>query len=276
MKSWDSLYFPSNDSASIVSIIQESLTSLGFTLFNPFGLIAGKVYRHTVRMFVAQAGSGWVRVIGTPDQRQFVHFTHTDMCLHTALDEAGSRITVYAHGVPVDPAPALAPYLREDCSLQVLTEILQRARITILPPVGSPSTTPFDVLPADLQALSAKVDLSQAQSMFENLTGGLMSKLSQSTGDTVHDKNAAARNLLAEQAVLDWNSPGGQHIRSVMACLTIPSNWQQPDFEALRDAYPLHERRRRKPDARLYPGDAEAMALVPDALTYTPVYGGID
>jgi hypothetical protein len=43
---------------------------------------------------------------------------------------------------------------------------------------------------------------------------------------------------------------------------------------ALRDSYQLHARRQRKPDARLYPGDEEAMTRVPDALDYIPVYGG--
>ena len=48
----------------------------------------------------------------------------------------------------------------------------------------------------------------------------------------------------------------------------------EPDFDSLRDAYPLHERRRRSPNARIYPGDEAIMAKVSDALLYTPVYGG--
>jgi hypothetical protein len=59
-----------------------------------------------------------------------------------------------------------------------------------------------------------------------------------------------------------------------MNCLTIPLGWISPDFVALRDAYQLHERRRRNPNAMLYPGDAEAMAAVPNALDYAVVYAG--
>ncbi|MBL8157537.1 MAG: hypothetical protein JNM70_25480, partial [Anaerolineae bacterium] len=44
----------------------------------------------------------------------------------------------------------------------------------------------------------------------------------------------------------------------------------------LRDAYQLHSRRQRNPNARAYPGDEAVMAAVPDALMYTPVYGGAD
>jgi hypothetical protein len=58
-----------------------------------------------------------------------------------------------------------------------------------------------------------------------------------------------------------------------MDCLRIP-DWRDPDFVTLRDAYALHKRRERSPNATLYPGDAEALAAVPDALTYTPVYAG--
>jgi hypothetical protein len=71
----------------------------------------------------------------------------------------------------------------------------------------------------------------------------------------------------------DWNSAGGARIRALADCLNIP-NWQAPDFVTLRDAYALHERRRRSPNATPYPGDAEALAAVPDALDYTPVYYG--
>ncbi len=61
-----------------------------------------------------------------------------------------------------------------------------------------------------------------------------------------------------------------------MACLNIPTNWREPDFGALRDAYQLHLRQQRKPGARLYPGDEAVMAQVANALDYVPVYGGCD
>jgi hypothetical protein len=60
----------------------------------------------------------------------------------------------------------------------------------------------------------------------------------------------------------------------VLGGLTIPSDWQEPDFVTLRDAYQLHERRRRNPNAPLYPGDAEAMEAVSDALDYIVLYAG--
>ncbi|MGB1286519.1 MAG: hypothetical protein ACPG7F_08305, partial [Aggregatilineales bacterium] len=72
----------------------------------------------------------------------------------------------------------------------------------------------------------------------------------------------------------DWNSQGGQYIRALMACLTLPENWRTPDFTSLRIAYSLYKRRARRPNGMQLPGDVDAMAAVPDALDYVPVYGG--
>ncbi len=109
--------------------------------------------------------------------------------------------------------------------------------------------------------MAAQVDLKQAGRLFERMSATLARKTS---------ADPAAGDLLKQP---DWSSAGGQRIRALMDCLNVP-NWQAPDFVTLRDAYALHERRQRSPKARLYPGDAEALAAVPDALAYTPVYGG--
>jgi hypothetical protein len=112
-----------------------------------------------------------------------------------------------------------------------------------------------------VQVLAGQVDLQQAGKLFERMSATLARKT---------NANPAADALLKQP---DWSSAGGQRIRALMNCLGIPG-WQAPDFVTLRDAYALHQRHQRSPHARLYPGDAEALAAVPDALAYTPVYGG--
>ncbi len=97
--------------------------------------------------------------------------------------------------------------------------------------------------------------------MFARMSGTLARK----AGDSEE-----AREMLRQP---DWNSSGGARIQALMHCLRIPA-WRDPDFVTLRDAYALHIRRRRSPTAVLYPGDAEALAAVPNALSYTPVYAG--
>jgi hypothetical protein len=128
---------------------------------------------------------------------------------------------------------------------------------------------PLDNLPEDVRAMAGQVNPAQAQKMFERLSGTLMKKAS--PGGNAADE---ARMMLAGHAP-DWNSVGGQRLRALMACLTVPDHWREPDFVTLRDAYQVAERRQRKPDARLYPGDAKAIHSVPNALDYTPVYGGV-
>jgi hypothetical protein len=98
--------------------------------------------------------------------------------------------------------------------------------------------------------------------MFARLSGNLAAKSAAGAGDT---------NALLRQP--DWNSAGGRKIVALLGCLAIPG-WREPDFVTLRDAYALHARRQRNPSARLYPGDAEAMDAVSDALVYTPIYAG--
>ena len=83
----------------------------------------------------------------------------------------------------------------------------------------------------------------------------------------------AAQEMIAGN-MPDWDSAGGKRIRALADLLTLPSDWREPDFVALRDAYQLHDRKRRNPNATLYPGDAEAMSKVPHALNFTPVYAG--
>ncbi len=105
--------------------------------------------------------------------------------------------------------------------------------------------------------------------MFARMSGDFIKKITKVEGQA-----DAARDLISGGDKPDWNSTGGVRIRAVMNCLTVGDNWREPDFDSLRDAYPLLERRRRNPNARTYPGDDAVMAKVPDALTYTPVYGG--
>ncbi len=128
---------------------------------------------------------------------------------------------------------------------------------------------PLDALPEDVQEMAQDVDLSQAQQMFDKIGGKLLQDVQRG------DAEAARKLLGGGEDAPDWNSAGGQRLRALMACLDLPQNWLAPDFVTLRDAYQLHARKQRKPTARLYPGDAEAMAAVPDALDYLPVYGGM-
>jgi hypothetical protein len=265
---WSSLYCPSNDTEAIIVALRESLSALGYELYNPFGILPGKAYRQSVKLFAAPH-NGWVRVIGTPDERQLSHLSQSRLCLFVSLDVADARIEVYTNGERSEVVTALAPHLRGGYTRDDLHKALA-GEVTAQSPVQSPqSDLPLSALPAEVQALAEQVNPLQAQKLFSRLSADVLKKVS---GDAAQVEGA--RVLVSGGAAPDWNSAGGQRIRALMACLT-DDNWREPDFTALRDAYPLHERHRRNPKARLYPSDEAVMAQVPNALDYVPIYGGI-
>ncbi|MBI1278932.1 MAG: hypothetical protein GC179_12460 [Anaerolineaceae bacterium] len=265
---WNCLYLPSDDAGAVVQRLQDSLTNLGYILYNPFGLIPVKAYPRSVRLFVAPAAEGWVKVIGTPDAAQLSALSQNTTVIYMALDGTGADIWVYVDGEAVAIENALIPFLRPNLTANDLHDALHTTSKLIQ--MDKPdSGLPFDALPDDIKTLAGKVNTHQAQKMFNRLSGDLLKKVSKDG-----DQADAARALINNSDTLDWNSMGGTRIRAVMNCLTLPDNWREPDFNMLRDAYPLYERRRRSPNARIYPGDQEIMAKVADALLYTPVYGG--
>ena len=254
MTSWSSLYLPCVD--NVAETLQDALKALGYQRYDPFGLIPGKAaYPQAVRLFIPPASGGWTRLIGEADPALLPPLSLLAPCLSVELDGDQATFAAYNEGEVSTPEVAFAPYTHEhDC----IRLSLQKTEASNSASLGGVS---LDVLPDDVQALAGRVDLKQAGKMFNRLSANLAPK---SGGDP------SARDLMRQP---EWNSVGGARITALMDCLRIP-NWRDPDFVTLRDAYALHERRRRSPKATLYPGDAETMAAVPDALSYTPVYAG--
>jgi hypothetical protein len=246
---------PCADNEKVADTLNDALNTLGYQRFNPFGLIPGKAYPQAVRLFVAAARDGWTRVIGEPDTALLAPLSLLAPCLLVSLDGDEATFTAYNEGDASTPEIAFPPYTHEHDCIRLSLLISQASNSAALGGVA------LDMLPDDVQNLAQKVDLKQAGKMFNRLSGNLAPK---SGGD------ASANDLLR---LPEWNSVGGTRIAALMNCLRIP-NWRDPDFVTLRDAYALHERRRRSPKAALYPGDAETMQSVPDALSYTPVYAG--
>lgn len=274
---WNSLYCPSEDVGAIAHALQDSLISLGYQPYNPFGIVPGKSYAQTVRLFVAPPNGGWTRIIGAPDEGQFAALSKITACLYIQLNGTEATIAAYANGTGADVTDTFAAYLREGVTIDQVSQLLTVAAndeplpgnvipFSLYEAPTTQTTLPFTVLPDDVQSLAGKVDKGAAEKMFNRLTGTLMKKVG---GDA-----DGARALIAGEGSPDWNSNDGQRIQALMNLLNLPRQWREPDFVALRDAYALHERRRRNPNAHLYPGDETTMAKVPDALTYLPVYGG--
>lgn len=264
MALWSSLFLPSRERDMVADLLKTSLQALGYTSFNPFGLMPGRAYPQAVRLFVAPEVDGWVRVIGAPDDAQLPMIAQSLPCLLVMLSGGAARIEAYADGAQQPLESALQPYRKPGISPDALRSVLSVTAASA-PAPESDIELLRDAMPEDVRAMS--VNAQQAQKMFERLSANLTRR----SGNVGNE--AAARELLRSERV-DWSSAGGAQIRAVLECLTVPAGWDKPDFVTLRDAYQLHERRRRNPAATQYPGDAEAMAAVPDALNYAVVYAG--
>jgi hypothetical protein len=247
-------------------VLQDALTTSGYTAFDPFALIPGKSYAQAVRLFVSPSSHGWLRLIGELDSSLLPALSQQALCLSIHLDQAAAAVALYAASAHIieldDLVTLLKPYLRAGTTADTLRNVLEGPGESSVH-VYHDAQLPVAALSDDLQSLAKQVDMKQANSMFARLSNQLMKKAG-------GDQEAAA--LLKSGA--DWESAGGKRIRALMACLNVPEDWRTPDFATLRDAYQLHLRRQRLPNARLYPGDAETLAQVPHALEYTPVYAG--
>lgn len=258
MTPWFSLYSACADREAVAAALRESLAAFGYSEFNPFGAMPGRSYREAVRLFVAPATNGWTRVIGEPDPAQIAPLSMLAPCLLLALSGSDARIEAYANGESAAVETALTAHAHPNC----IPRALSLSGSASAPRLGA---VELDALPDAVREMAQGIDLKQAGSLFSRLSANLMKKAG--------GEEAAARQLLDGDRP-DWNSPGGARIQALLTCLGLGSH--EPDFVTLRDAYALHERRRRNPNAMLYPGDAEAMRAVPDALSYQPVYAGRD
>jgi len=258
---WHSLYLHCNDRAVILKTLHESLTTLGYTHYDPFGGLPGKAYQRTVKLFIAPERDGWTRLIGSPDAQQPALLSTLGVCIDAAFDVQNATISTYVDGQSVDMPSALTPFLRPERTAHDLTTALTLSTIH----TSEDGDVPMSALPDDVQQMAQGLNTKSINRLF----GKMMKRVNKQVGDSQAED---ARKLL--NAGVDWQSSGAAKMRTFMHCLMLPENWHTPEFTALRDAYQLHQRRQRNPNAMLYPGDADAMAAVPDALDYVPVYGG--
>jgi hypothetical protein len=278
MTAWHSLYLPYADPTSIVETLHSTLQANGYTPYNPFGLVPlGKAYTQTVKAFIAPAEQGWTRVIVAPDTATerasglARDLSRLVLCLQLSLEDTRAGLSVFDKGETVDQAAALAQYIQTDqANLRTILHAIHTTPVSNATSntAGGIGGIPLDALGGNVRAMAEGLNPRQAQGLFNRIAGQVLK------GDSDKTQAHAARDLLA-QGRIEWDDGAGKQIAALMALLSIPSPyWRTSDFVALRDAYALHSRRQRNPNAVLYPGDAEAMHAVSDALRYHPIFAG--
>jgi hypothetical protein len=244
------------------------LEQQGYTSYHPFGRYPGMAYPLTVKTFIAPPSGQWTRILieTTPDTAHDLaaHLSHASFCLSAALDNRVAFLRFYENGAGVELETGLMRHAPSDQQNR-LHHILH-AETLALPPLDDTTQVgdiALDDLPDDMQAMAQQISDQHADKFFKRWSQQLLKAVKRQNMDSLLDSRP------------DWHSQGGQLIRGVMDCLTMPDNyWRTPDFAAVRSAYPIVSRQQHDPDAAALPGDEQALRAVPNALDYTPVYGG--
>ncbi|MCA9887872.1 MAG: hypothetical protein KC546_05850 [Anaerolineae bacterium] len=253
MVRWHSLYLSPDNTVEIADALQPLLTAAGYTQYEPF-VLGAPAYEQAVRLFCAPTDHGWRRIL-----LEITHFTLVDD-IASALAPSGVCISAWMSS---DEDGGLSVYQRgQRTTLDVLYDYqTDSPTLPDLPEQKTIGNVPIDQMPEHIQKLAGKVKSRQAENMFNKMTRRILHS---------EDKQAASELVNSQP---NWQSETGQQIATVLSSLGL-ANWHQPDFATLRNAYGLHLRRQRNPNALLLPGDEEAMQAVPDALEYVPYYWG--
>jgi hypothetical protein len=264
MSAWQSLYIHNGDPAIIRARLGELLTAQGYTHYNPFGRMPSRPYKQTVRLFIAPSGDGWLRVIGELPPSVCLALSGDAPLLALALTAGDAEVNSYRGG----EVQAIEEWARHLPGLDAVALDNPAPTALRLAEPPQPMMVPLDALPDDVRKMAQDIDQKQAAKMFERISGDLMKRAG---GDA-----QAAGALLQQQDAPQWNSAGGARLAHIASVLRLSDGWREPDFVTLRDAYQAAARKERSPNAPPFPGDADALARVPDALAYTPVFAGKD
>ena len=279
-QSWHSLYIRTSSAQPVIDALRATLVAHDYTPYDPFPGGTGTPPRLNamVRQFVAPPADGWVRVLGAPDAALLPELQQRveSPLLYGWLTESGGGFAMLDGSQQhTDPA-AFADFLQPDATLDDLRAAFEGAVDVRAVKADEPPMVVLgaEALPPELQAFAQQqgVDVEKADSLVERLGGKLLGRFT--GGDTDAEKQQAYEMLAQSGGPNLWNSEHGQRVRAIAGVLDLPDNWQTPTWQQVRDAYQVFRLRRRSPRMMLMPGDKEAMAAVPDALDYTPVYMG--
>lgn len=269
MTQWNSLFCLIDKP---VDALQQTLISLDYNLYNAFDLIPGKAYPDTFKTFIAPDSGRWTHILvdntTAIDDLEWLaeSLSQHGIVLLAHLDHEDETLAVYADSEEVEPENVLEKHLLDGKTVDDLSRALDgKLPLPIIEPEADEQSQilAIDDLPDDMRQLAQGLKPSGTQNLFQKLTRNLMGG---------GDAERAQQLLHADK--LDWNSEGGMIIRGVLSCVIAGDSWLSPDFVTVREAYQRHVRKQRRPNAKLYPGDQQMMDAVPNALDYTPVYGG--
>lgn len=264
---WESLYVRTDNTTAVAEALIAALTSAGYQRFDPFPGGAGTPMgiTETIRLFAAPSVDGIVRVIGALPENVTLLLKY--LRLWIVDDECGA--TAYRDGIA--DAAAVAEYLKAGKTLDDLAKAEQRPVLGVVNKASSSNLAPELAQFAE----SRGVNPQQADKLINRLTGQLFGKMDrQSSGEAGALKDQAKALLSQAPAEVDWNSPQARKLSAMIEVLALPSNWRDPDFNSLREAYQVARRLVRNPKAMLLPDEKQALNKVAGAIEYQAIYMG--
>jgi hypothetical protein len=280
-QTWYRLFLPTADAGPVAAALASTLGAQGYAPYDPFPGGTGTPPGLTAltRMFVAPPQEGWVVVLGEfPDSLlpDFSRAIHPPVIYGWLTDQSGG-FALYQDGTRHDDPGVFAPCLRPGQTLDTLRRAFAgEIKVEVLesgqPPVVALGA---DALPPELRQMAEDqgADPDKAGKMFGKVSGKLFDRLSRQSGASAEEQEQA-RAMFMGGGHDNWNSLNGQRARAIARVLNLPANWRLPTWTQVREAYQAYRLRQRAPRMALLPGDKEAMAAVPNALDYIPVYMG--
>ncbi len=265
------LLFPNSHPSDLQSRLKTSLQAAGYTFYDPFAGGTGTPVglQQRVRCFIGALEGGWARMIFAPNEIWPDDTTREILAGMSVIKAAYTASDQFEIGTVSDGMAGLTAFLRPG-----MTEAdLQQAAVVTASAVQATDAALTD-LPPELQKYAQEqgVDAGQMDKLMQKMSKGVFKKMGNEQDAQKQAKAAMAG--VAKQPEVEWNSPAGQALQRVMACLRVPEKWMQPDWKTLTGAYQAARQLQRDPKALMLPGDKQAMAALPNALEFIALYMG--
>jgi hypothetical protein len=255
---WSSVYLPLADRKQVMQALQAIHTAAGYVPYNPYpgGMGTPSGVTEMVKLFVAPLEKGWIRLIGQPNPSLLPELAQQLGCslLYIWINTTNGQIDCIGSG-------ELSQFLRPDKTPADLQNALSAAYSD--PPSGG-------VL-GDL-ASSHGVDVRQADRLFQKTSRTVLGKLDRQSGGEASAMQTAASGVLSGNDGFSWKKAAAQRVQGVMACLTVPENWRDPDYKDLAAAYQIACLLDQDENALLLPSDEAILDKVEFPLDYRLAY----
>ncbi len=265
--------FPNSNPSDLQTHLKNSLQALGYTFYDPFAGGTGTPVglQQRVRGFMGSLEGGWSRLIFAPNEVWPDEVARDILAGMSVIKAVYTSAEQFEVGTIADGMVGLMAFLRPGLSE---ADLQQSAIMTAILPTAQTTATTLTDLPPELQKYAQEqgVDAGQVDKLMQKMSKGVFKKMGNEQDAQKQAKSAIAG--VPKQPEVEWNSPAGQALQRVMACLTVPEKWTHPDWKTLTGAYQAARQLQRDPKALMLPGDKQAMAALPNSLEFIPLYMG--